>query len=59
MPSLRGRGRGDLIVSVEVVVPEKLSAEEAQLVRRLAELRGEEVAPREEGFFSRIKSAFQ
>jgi molecular chaperone DnaJ len=59
VPALRGRGRGDLIVSVEIVVPEKLSAEEAQLVRRLAELRGEEVAPREEGFFSRIKSAFQ
>ena len=59
VPSLRGRGRGDLIVSVEVVVPEKLSAEEAQLIRRLAELRGEDVAPREEGFFSRIKSAFQ
>ncbi|MDQ1516677.1 MAG: molecular chaperone DnaJ [Actinomycetota bacterium] len=59
VPALRGRGRGDLVVSVEVVVPEKLSAEEAQLVRRLAELRGEDVAPREEGFFSRIKSAFQ
>src|SRR5947209_7428854 len=59
VPSLRGRGRGDLIVPVEVIVPEKLSAEEAQLIRRLAELRGEDVAPREEGFFSRIKSAFQ
>src|SRR5436853_397348 len=59
VPALRGRGRGDLIVPVEVVVPEKLSTEEAQLIRRLAELRGEDVAPREEGFFSRIKSAFQ
>jgi molecular chaperone DnaJ len=59
VPALRGRGRGDLILTVEVVVPEKLTAEEAQLVRRLAELRGEDVAPREEGFFSRIKSAFQ
>ena len=59
VPTLRGRGRGDLIVRVEVVVPEKLSSEEAQLVRQLAELRGEAVAPREEGFFSRIKSAFQ
>jgi molecular chaperone DnaJ len=46
-------------VSVEVVVPDKLTAEESQLIRRLAELRGEDVAPREEGFFSRIKSAFQ
>ena len=52
-------GLGDLIVRVEVIVPEKLSSEEAQLVRQLAELRGEAVAPREEGFFSRIKSAFQ
>ena len=59
VPTLRGRGRGDLIVRVEVVVPERLSSEEAQLLRRLAELRGEDVAPREEGFFSRIKSAFQ
>ena len=59
VPTLRGRGRGDLIVRVEVVVPERLSSEEAQLVRQLAELRGEAVAPREEGFFSRIKSAFQ
>jgi molecular chaperone DnaJ len=59
VPTLRGRGRGDLILRVEVVVPEKPSSEEAELLRRLAELRGEAVAPREEGFFSRIKSAFQ
>lgn len=59
VPSLRGRGRGDLLVHVEVAVPERLDGEEAQLLRRLAELRGEEVAPRDEGFFSRIRSAFQ
>jgi molecular chaperone DnaJ len=59
VPSLRGRSRGDLLVQVDVVIPERLSAEEATLVRRLAELRGEEVAPKEEGFFSRIRSAFQ
>lgn len=59
VPSLRGRGRGDLVVQVEVAVPEQLTGEEAQLLRRLAELRGEEVAPRDEGFFSRIRSAFQ
>ena len=59
VPSLHGRGRGDLLVQVEVAIPERVSAEEAQLLRRLAELRGEEVAPREEGFFSRIRSAFQ
>ena len=59
VPSLRGRGRGDLLVQVDVIIPERLSAEEAGLIRRLAELRGEDVAPKEEGFFSRIRSAFQ
>jgi molecular chaperone DnaJ len=59
VPALRGRGRGDLLVQVEVEIPEKLSAEEAQLLRKFAELRGEKVAPKEEGFFSRIRSAFQ
>jgi molecular chaperone DnaJ len=35
LPPLRGRGRGDLHVVFEVVVPEKLSDEELELVRRL------------------------
>ena len=42
-----------------VVVPEKLSRDEAELLRHYAELRGEEVAPAEQGLFSRIRSAFQ
>lgn len=59
VPSLRGRGRGDLIIRVEVAIPERLSGEETALLRRLAELRGEDVAPKDEGFLSRIRSAFQ
>jgi molecular chaperone DnaJ len=57
--SLRGRGRGNLLVRIDVEVPERLKPEEAELLRRLAELRGEDVAPADEGFFSRLKSAFQ
>ena len=49
VPSLRGRGRGDLLVRVDVDVPTRLGDEEAELLRRLAELRGEEVAPPEKG----------
>ena len=59
VPSLRGRSRGDLLVRVDVEVPTRLSEEEAELLRRLAELRGEDVAPPEKGVFSRLRSAFQ
>ena len=59
VPSLRGRGRGDLMVRVDVEVPTKMSEEEAALLLRLAELRGEVVAPPEKGMFSKLRSAFQ
>ena len=59
VPQLRGRGRGDLIVQVDVDVPDDLSAEEDDLLRRYAELRGETVASKEHGIFRRIRSAFQ
>jgi molecular chaperone DnaJ len=59
VPRLGGRGRGDLVVRVVVDVPEDMSDEEEELVRRLAELRGEPVSPPDaKGFFSRVKSAF-
>jgi len=59
IPSLRGRGRGDLLVRIDVVVPNRLSEEEATLLHRLAELRGEEVAPPDKGVVSRLRSAFR
>lgn len=58
VPHLTGRGRGDMIVVVDVETPSKLTEEEAELLRRYAELRDEEVAPPDEGFFSKVKSAF-
>ena len=59
VPHLRGRGRGDLAVQVNVETPTDLSEDEAELLRRYAELRGEEVAPPDSGLFSKIKSAFR
>jgi len=57
---LRGRGRGDLLVRVDVEVPTRLSPEEDELVRALAAQRGEEVANvQDKGVFSRLRSAFQ
>ncbi len=58
VPRLHGRGRGDLRVSVKVEVPTKLPGEQADLLRNLAELRGEEVGEHGTSLFSKIKSAF-
>ncbi|CAN5755317.1 molecular chaperone DnaJ [soil metagenome] len=59
VPHVEGRGRGDLRVRVVVDTPTELSVEEDELLRRLAEGRGHEVAPPESGLLSRIRSAFK
>ncbi len=58
VPRLQGRGRGDLRIRVNVQVPTKLSEFEAELLKKFAEARGEELH-HESGLFARIKSAFQ
>lgn len=59
VPVLQGRGRGDLVVSVVVDTPDDLTREQEELLRRLAELRGEQVAPPEAGLMSKLRSAFK
>ena len=54
MPRLRGRGRGDLYVRVQVVTPESLNDEQREALEAFAEAGGEEIEI-EEGFFERIK----
>lgn len=59
VPRLQHRGRGDLLVEVVVAVPDEVSEEEEELWRRLAEIRGDEVAPPESGLMGRIRSALK
>lgn len=47
--------RGDLLVRVHVVTPTDLDPEQEELLRRLAEVRGEELS--EEGIVSRLRRA--
>jgi len=61
---LRRAGRGDLIVHVEVHTPTRLDAEQEELLRKLAGLRGEDgpdvghVTGQNQGFFNRLRDAF-
>ncbi|NUS72503.1 MAG: molecular chaperone DnaJ [Corynebacteriales bacterium] len=62
VPHLRGTGRGDLHVHLDVKVPTKLDEEQEKLLRELAKLRAEEHPEPERnttGFFSKVRDAFQ
>ncbi|MCI6574129.1 MAG: molecular chaperone DnaJ [Actinomycetaceae bacterium] len=59
---LHRRGRGDLIVSVNVKTPTKLDAEQREIIEKLARLRGEDavsgkVLGKGDSFFARMKRA--
>ena len=54
MPSLDGRGHGDLHVHLRVVVPRNLSAEQKRLLREAALLGGDDAAPAE-GLLERLR----
>jgi molecular chaperone DnaJ len=60
VPHLRGTGRGDLFVHLDVRTPTKLDAEQERILREFAKARGEEVAEltKQGGFFSRVRDAF-
>ena len=59
VPHVNGRGRGDLIVNLIVATPTDLTEEQEELLRKFAELRSESVADPDDGFFSKVKSAFK
>ncbi len=62
---LRGSGRGDIIIHAMVQTPTKLSHEQEDLLRKLAELRGEEkptgriTNPAEGSLFGKLRDAFK
>ncbi|WP_306060093.1 molecular chaperone DnaJ [Natronococcus wangiae] len=57
MPRLRGHGRGDLYVKVQVVTPDSLNEEQREALEAFAEAGGDEIDIND-GFFERIKRAF-
>jgi molecular chaperone DnaJ len=57
MPRLERSGRGELVVLLKVETPTDLDAEQAELLRHLAELRAENAGTK--GFFEKLKQAFR
>lgn len=62
---LRGSGRGDLIVHIQVLTPTKLNREQSDLFRKIASIRNEGLdkvkinSNEEQGFFDKVKRAFR
>ncbi len=60
MPRIRGRGRGDLKVVVDVMVPTRLTAEQRELLEKFEEISGEETYNGGGGsFFDRLRGVFR
>lgn len=55
IPFVRGNGRGDQHVVVNVDIPSRLTPEQRKLFEELAKSLGTEVRPQERGFFDKIK----
>jgi molecular chaperone DnaJ len=55
MPRIDGRGRGDLVAHLKLVVPSSMSQEEEEHLRAYAASGGQRVSPERGGFFKRKK----
>ena len=61
---LRASGRGDLVIHADIQTPTHLTGEQEELLRQLAEQRGEEhpegrLAPADHGLLGRLRGAFR
>jgi molecular chaperone DnaJ len=62
---LRGSGRGDLIVHVDVITPSKLNKDQSELLKKFAQLRNDQPSKviihtnEDQGFFSKVRNAFR
>jgi molecular chaperone DnaJ len=55
VPHLRGNGRGDQMVVVNVEIPKTLTSDQRKLMEQLAESLGSDVRPAERGFLDWLK----
>ncbi len=58
MPDPRGRRMGDLHVQIDIDVPKKLTGEQEELIRNLADLELSHVTPHRKSFLDKLKGCF-
>lgn len=56
LPYPRGRGRGDLLVRIQIEVPRKTTDRQEELLRELAEIEEANVSEKRKSFLERIKN---
>ena len=58
MPDPRHHGVGDILVQANIEVPKRLTKDEEELLRKLAEVEKASVSPHRKNFFERLKDYF-
>jgi molecular chaperone DnaJ len=57
VPRIRNNGRGDQLVIINVDVPTRVSTEQRQLFKKLADTLGSEAVPQEKSFLDKLKES--
>lgn len=57
IPFLRGNGRGDQYVKVEIDVPKRLNDKQKAILREFADISGDDVYDKRKSFFEKMKDA--
>lgn len=56
MPSMNGRGHGDMVIQIEVETPTKLNAKQREILEQFRDTETGEECPNSKGFFAKIKT---
>jgi molecular chaperone DnaJ len=59
MPVLQGRGRGDMVIQIEVETPTKLTARQKEILREFCETETGDECPQSRGFFDKVKNIWE
>ena len=57
MPQMRRTTKGNLYVTITVVVPQKLNKEQQKLLRKFAQISGDEISVYKKGIFDKVRDA--